>query len=434
MRKKVLLAVLVFVRFLATPATSIAADPISLATPAIAIDAVLKTDRTEYHPGEVVRVVGSLKNAGSVELKLPSNSLIWPFAFAALHIHTPNGDDCTYDPYGGNPLRSSFAAITPRGYATKLPAGDDHLLFQKELRLTRDLIAWSDNGRPVDKLSLRLPGRYQIWFEYRVPPVAGAPTDAWTGVAKSNTIEFTVADLLPARQLTALTAEQRATIEKIQHAPPTSTDGLDFLGQQMLLAENEPLAARLVELCLADPPRNMDFIRLVWLRACSTDFEKGANGPLLLGIDGPYLKTAGLAAIDAIEQTKPQEPHRQAFRSSYGIDLAIAYLRFHADDADSRERLVKIAKQSAPIPSPHGFDKRPATGPISTPEAWTVLTELGVLHAGMTIDEAIAILGQPSGRSDKSLTWYLESPRHVNPGLSAKFENGRIVAFSRYSG
>jgi hypothetical protein len=51
----------------------------------------------------------------------------------------------------------------------------------------------------------------------------------------------------------------------------------------------------------------------------------------------------------------------------------------------------------------------------------------------VTPDEAIEI-GPPSRQSDTSLTWYIDTPRHVNPGLSATVERGKIKEFRRCSG
>ena len=180
-------------------------------------------------------------------------------------------------------------------------------------------------------------------------------------------------------------------------------------------------------------------------RACSLDPKEGHNGPLKLGIDGPYLKTAAMAAIDAFENSG-QDPNRHwTFRSMYGVNLAIAYLRFHPEDNESRARLIKLAKQNAHLPPPvtrndlkvHRAAKagdvvRPSQP--STPSAWQILLELDVLHPDMTPDEAIEILGPPSRKSDSSLTWYIDTPRHFNPGLSASVERGKIKEFRRYSG
>jgi hypothetical protein len=32
------------------------------------------------------------------------------------------------------------------------------------------------------------------------------------------------------------------------------------------------------------------------------------------------------------------------------------------------------------------------------------------------------------------IAWYLDTPRHVNPGLAARVEGGRIVEFRTYMG
>jgi hypothetical protein len=421
------------IRIAAAPATSTAETPKQ-------IDAVLKVDRTERHPGETLLLTGAIKNASPADRMLPTNSLVWPFAFATLHVRLPNGDECTYDPYADSPLRSSFTALRPPSFAAKLVTGKELNLFQKSLRLTDGLSGWRLN-KQTGGLSLRAPGKYEFWFEYRVANVPAAAPEAWMGELKSNTAEIVVADLQPDKMRPALTAEQQTALDKLVHGPLNSTTGLEFLERQVLLAENEPLAERLVALALEDSQRNVEYMRLVSLRACTPDTEKGLNGSLLLGLDGAYLKTAALAVINALERFKPDDAHSRALLSGYGTDVAIAYLRFHSDDVDSRERLVKLAKQSARVPPVRdrqqhvaGGPLPPAAGPMSTSVAWSVLMELGVLHAGMSIDETTAILGEPTGRTKDSLTWYLASPRHVNPGLSAKLKNGKIVAFSRYSG
>jgi hypothetical protein len=253
------------------------------------------------------------------------------------------------------------------------------------------------------------------------------------------------ADSPTAERQSQPSSEQLAAIEKLESVPPTSIEGRDFLQQEMMKAENDALADRLVELCLQDARRDSDFIVMIANRACSLDPKEGYNGTLKLGIDGPYLKTAALAAIDAYENPGQDPNHHRMFRSTYGVNLPIAYLRFHPEDNQPRARLVKLAKQNAYLPPPvttndlkeHRAAKagdvvRPPQ--LSTPSAWQILLELEVLHPDMTPDEAIEILGPPSRKSDSSLNWYIDTPRHVNPGLSASVERGKIKEFRRYSG
>jgi hypothetical protein len=253
------------------------------------------------------------------------------------------------------------------------------------------------------------------------------------------------ADSPTAERQSQPTSEQLAAIEKLESVPPTSIEGREFLQQEMMKAENEALAERFVEMYLQDARRDSDFIVMIANRACSLDPKQGYNGRLKLGIDGPYLKTAAMATIDALENPGQDPNHRRVFRSSYGVDLAIAYLRFHSEDNQSRARLVKLAKQNAHLPPPVTLKNREehqaakvgdvVTPPqLLTPSAWQILLELDVLHPGMTPDEAIEILDPPSRQSDSSLTWYIDTPRHVNPGLSASVERGKVKEFRRYSG
>ncbi len=421
------------------PFSSAADEPTAESTP-FAVKLALRADRTQFRPGEFVNLQGQVANVGNSDSKLPSVDFARQFAFIRLHVTAPGGEEFLYDPYANNPLRSSLTAISPRSFSTKLAAGGTYDLFQKGLRLTDGLSRWTSREHPTGPMSLRPAGEYQVWFEYAVPPVAGSPSDAWTGKATSNTLSLIVTQFKPNEHTAGPTAEQLQAIDKLEHSAPTAIDGRDLLQQGMTRAENEPLASRLVDLCLRDDRRANDFIAMIANRACNLDPEEGMNGALQLGIDGPYLKTAAMAALDAFDNPPHDPNHLRVFRSGYGINITIAYLRFHPDDAASRNRLVKLAKQSAPLPPPlmisrlkPAGDQKPET-PLSTPLAWHVLLELEVLHPGMSVDEAVEILGQPSSRSDKGLNWYISTPRHVNPGLEAAIKEGKIVSFRRYSG
>ena len=240
------------------------------------------------------------------------------------------------------------------------------------------------------------------------------------------------------------TVEQLAAIDKLQHEPPTSIEGRDLLQAAMMRKESEPLAEHLVQLVLKDARRSDDFIVMIANRAASLDRGPNTGDMLKLGIDGPYLKTAALAVIDSLENPPKDRNHQRTLRSSYGVQIAIAYLRFHPDNEKPRQRLVNLAEEHAKLPPPVTFEtiKRHAElgaehfepNWLPAPSAWQVLLELGVLHPGMTVDEAIKILGPPSGRSGNNITWYISTPRHVNPGLSAKTKDGKIQEFGRFMG
>ena len=92
--------------------------------------------------------------------------------------------------------------------------------------------------------------------------------------------------------------------------------------------------------------------------------------------------------------------------------------------------------KSQPLAGGRAVEKPPESREQEIPvaSAWSVLLELEVLHAGMTPEAAIEILGPPSHRTESSLTWYLDSPRHVNPGLAATMHGGKVKSFHGYSG
>jgi hypothetical protein len=405
----------------------------------VSFTAQLQLDRTTFHPGESIQLTGILKNAGPERVKLPATDFARQFAFARIHIATPAAREFVYEPHAKHPLRSSLTAVSPRSFSIELAPGAKRKAFQHSFRLSDDLTGWSNDEDAPGRLSLRAPGEYRIWFEYRVPAVANAPEEAWAGSVESRALSFTVSELAAAERLTELPEEQRAALETLQRVAPTSIDGREVLQRAALRAENEPLAERLVELCRQDAYRSSDFISMLSWRACAPDNARGAYVPMPLGIDGPYLKTAALSTLAAFEDAS--EARLRPFRSSYAVNIAIAYVRFHPEDRDVRHRLEQLAARCAPLPpretlSAKGRATPPpqATPQIPTVMAWHILLELGVLHAGMSINEATQILGPPSKQSDEFATWYIDTPRHVNPGLSATVQGDRITAFHRYSG
>lgn len=409
-----------------------------LPAPKTVLEAKLLIDRRERHPGEAIELKGVLTNVGGKALKLPLSDSAREFTRVRLYIATPDGETFQYEPYAGHPLRSSLAAISPRSFGVELVSESEHRAFQKSLRLAEGFAAWSSREHPRGPLSLRKPGQYKFWFEYQVPAVDGAPEAAWSGSVRSDTVTVTVAaprEPVPNQQPTP---EQFGAIQTFQSVAPTAIDGRDVLQQAMLRAESEPLAERLTELCLKDARRSEDFIAMLMWRACDPESERRPDGRMQLGIDGPYLKTAALAVVDAYENPAEDPNHHRIFRSTYGVNLAIAYLRFHPEDQPLQQRFVKLARASAPLPK----QQRPApkklggaTEPpkLSIPAAWKVLLELDVLHAGMTIAQAVEILGPPSGESQEDMTWYVDTPRHVNPALSATLKGKQVISFRRSS-
>lgn len=63
--------------------------------------------------------------------------------------------------------------------------------------------------------------------------------------------------------------------------------------------------------------------------------------------------------------------------------------------------------------------------------SWTLLLELGVLHPGMTLEEAVVILGPANRLNGDYTSWYYSSSMHVNPALNALVKDGRIRTIRR---
>jgi hypothetical protein len=61
--------------------------------------------------------------------------------------------------------------------------------------------------------------------------------------------------------------------------------------------------------------------------------------------------------------------------------------------------------------------------------AWRVLLDLGVLRKGMSLEEAVAVLGAPAPQTTTRADWYYSSPMHVNPQLACTLKEGRVQSF-----
>ncbi|MHC4252397.1 MAG: hypothetical protein ACYS9X_25035 [Planctomycetota bacterium] len=73
---------------------------------------------------------------------------------------------------------------------------------------------------------------------------------------------------------------------------------------------------------------------------------------------------------------------------------------------------------------------------VFSPLAWKVLMARGILKPGMTREELLGILGEPTGRRERDgrehLRWYHDTPMHVNPGIRAVVEDGKVVSIEEY--
>jgi hypothetical protein len=360
------------------------------------------------------------------------------FLVVTLHIATPAGAEYTYAPLADRPLRDS---LNPSDFQAHLMAVEELEPFDVWLRLADGQPGWRHSGGRPSAHPLRVAGIYRAWFEYAASPPRGAPAGAWSGSVRSDAAAWTVPLFRPEDRRGAPTPQQSAALARFRaQAPAFDNKDYEFLQRELLLAENEGLASFILDLLpqKREVPADGHLVDMVAHRAGSRE----RDGTLILGIDGPYLKSLASTALAALDRPPPDPNELRLFRGprSSVLDALLAYLKLHPENDEARARLIRLARRSVRIrilekPRPGGATWANA-GPLSPDTAWTILLDLGVLHAGRPLAEAIEILGQPTGRADAkaTVTWYLDSPRHVNPGLAAEVIEGKVLAFRRNSG
>ena len=64
--------------------------------------------------------------------------------------------------------------------------------------------------------------------------------------------------------------------------------------------------------------------------------------------------------------------------------------------------------------------------------AWLGLIGLGVLHDGMTVEEAKSILGEPNKMSDTMVQWRHHWQLHpAPPAIDAEVRDGKVTSFKQ---
>ena len=129
--------------------------------------AIESTGQSEFHPGEYLRL--SVKVQPERKILLPgdlANNLDY---YLVVHIVTPDGHKAVWDPGFGMAVQGN-AHHAQDWYKTAESAS-----ASPRLRLARGHTPWfgATSDQPV--LSLRAPGKYRMWLEFRVSPDAEAP-------------------------------------------------------------------------------------------------------------------------------------------------------------------------------------------------------------------------------------------------------------------
>src|SRR5262249_29309598 len=268
-------------------------------------------------------------------------------------------------------------------------------------------------------LSLRKPGQYRLWYEISLPEFKDAPENAWSGSAKSREVRFTVSELPPERRLKEPTREQSLVLDEYVkgavEVPPGATDpSYEEITEALQLTRNEGLALELLSLLKKRvAEEKSEWYQKLRIALVQRAHRASQEGPLR--IDGPYLRQ--LTAF-FLKRLKPALMSEETWP---GVDLAtiLLYLKSHPEDNELRLEAIALARQNANLDSV-GEDHGLAHARLEY--AWGVLIATGVLREGMSLQEAVAILGQPSHvYGDKSkeyaVEWYYQSSMHVNPVL-----------------
>ncbi len=377
------------------------------------------------HPGELLHLWGYFWNVGEGDLAVPGHAAPWPAG--ELHLHRPNGDVFTF---GRADARRAAPATYPvrRGTIANVRA--------LRIRMTGGAEDWqpqAGTGPPPRSLSLREEGTYRVWFECSAP--ASGPAGAWSGTARSNVVTFTIRQLPPEKRRQEPTKQQFADLAKhVSH--PDERQHCDHISRALLETENEGLATTIVQQLQAHQPEAgksrprwwWDLYRAVSARALPK------LPPARVCIDGPYLRPLVVLSADLYErQLQPRRQPRTDGRAS--LDVILAYLQAHPEDKELHQRVVALAKKYAKVSElqpaerdPHHTVLRQAHRRLHF--AWTVLRGLEVLRAGMSVEEAIEVLGPPTTRKDEYVRWYFSSDMHVNPYLDATVKDGKITGFS----
>ncbi len=81
-------------------------------------------------------------------------------------------------------------------------------------------------------------------------------------------------------------------------------------------------------------------------------------------------------------------------------------------------------------PSPYAYRRAVHIGPAT---AWSILIAAEAVAPGVSVETLVAILGPPYRNFEDyedgngAITWYADSPMHVNPGLWIRFRDGIAV-------
>lgn len=412
------------------------------------IDVRLEAPRDLYHPGEVVRLRGILKNVSGKQqafskYALSTSGLPGP---VTLVVRTPDGH--VYECIASQKYNAELLNLTSPELEVRLDVSEQRNIFDYwfYLRNGRSEFSSDDEASPPN---FRQTGIYRAWFIYSISVDQSFPGGGWCGIVQSSVVEWSVSLLQPEQTLQEPTPQQLEAVGRlIASGAAFKIEDQEFVRDELLKAENEGLARHVLELHRTGRGLHLD--QLLRQRAC---VPSDWGGVAMAGIDGPYLKSAAMSALEDNEAIAAGVHGPTNSVRMLPKEMVTAYMLLHPDDELSRERWVKLARRGCRIQTKTdqaGHVWARGEGPLGVPAAWSILMDLGVLHAGMTALAAVEILGPPMPHEsphtehhaptaqepqpafeihDGTLRWHLTSPRHVNPGLTAVIRDGKVVKF-----
>jgi hypothetical protein len=405
------------------------------------LKAKLTLDRNEACPGEGLHLQAEVVNMSDVELKIPWSSG-YPLLHLELHIVTPAGAEFMNRPYA-----SLEKYLSDRDFQMVIhPRKSAWLLWGRasSLDLVEKADGWSQ--KHLDKsipLSFRKEGQYRLWYEVSLPYFKDAPQNAWSGSTRSNEIRFTVRELPVDQRLKEPTREQVSDLNEyveLSHLDEQVKDPKENLAllneryerieKALQLTKNEGLALEVIRL-LKDrvAEENLTWYQNLLFALVQRVHETNRSRPLR--IDGPYLGELTAFFLRRLEQASMSE----GSLPKVDINTVLFYLKSHPEDKAQRNQALQLAKKYA---RPANLIRWPDQGAAYHHRAhglltfaWGVLIATGILREGMSLEEAVTILGLPTTvngnkHTDCTVDWYYGSTMHVNPCLRCTVKEGFI--------
>jgi hypothetical protein len=382
---------------------------------------VAPAERTEFHPGEVVRLTVEFKTKRPV---LVPHAVLWQYS--ELHVVGPNAREHIWDP----------GEIHKHDVGRKIDADDwvkwknsDERPHTEELRLAKGSTIWVDaKTNQTTPFSLVEPGKYRAWMECCIAAAGTPPKLAWQGTAKSGEVTWNMSNLPVEQRRTDLTNEQQRVVaswlalaklkkgEILLNEPASRR-----LREQVMLADNEGLAEKLVDIT-----KSKEADALPILRARSGMLRDGQ-----VGIDGPYLKGLAEHSLDIMNENLGKRQGQPRVNLSVEIGQVLLYLWRHPDDAQIHQRAAVMLTRLCQLAAAGGGPKASNSSTSIAAYAWAGLLQLGELKEGVTPAEARQTLGPPAQEDRDLITWECPLlPGHVNemPALlRGKLNDGKVT-------